>query len=130
MKQSERIFKTGDLEKAVKIAKEKGYKVYTFESSSKYIKQVFFEDLKKGIVGSGSAYFSGMRFSTVHKKNKVQNGTGFGSLIEGEDFNSPFDIDVCFITYPYWYNSGKIVEKYKSWEEYLKENTILNYYEL
>ena len=130
--QENRELRNEDLKEVVKIAKFKGYNVYTFESSSKYIEQVFIEDLKGGRVGSASAYYSGVRFSTIHKsKNGSGNGTGFGELIKGEDFNNPADLDICFTSVPYWGGvKGSNIVKYTSFEDYLKINTILNYYKI
>ena len=133
MKQEERVLKNASLQEVVKIAKSKGYKVYTFESQSKYIKQIFIEN-KDGIFGSCSSYYSGIQFSTQHKSERGGgNGCGFASLIKGEEFNSPKDLDICFITYPYWLNNHKSnVYKYKSFKDYTETpiGSILKYYEL
>ena len=131
-KQEDRTLRTTDLQKAVELAKKKGYKVYTFESSSRYIEQVFFENLA-GEVGTASTYYSGVKFSTIHKsKNGSGNGTGFGQLVKGQEFDSPEDIDICFITYPYWLRGNKAeVYKYISFADYLEKGLkILKYYEL
>jgi len=126
----EKELMNNDLEKVVKIAKSKGYRVYTFESSSKYIKQIFIEN-EKGNVGSCSAFFDGVQFSTVHKsKQGSGNGTGFGGLIQGQDFNNPKDLDICFITAPYWAKPADIY-KYTSFQDYIDKGLgILTYYEI
>lgn len=130
--QEQRELKNVDLKEVVTIAKSKGYNVYTFESSSKYIEQIFIEDLEGGRVGSASAYYSGIQFSTVHKSKRGSgNGTGFGGLIKGENFNDPQDLDICFIHMPYWGHAKESnVVKYTSFEDYLKTHTILNYYKI
>jgi hypothetical protein len=124
-------FRNETLEEVVKLAKKKGYKVYTFESSNnKYINQIFIEHTD-GRIGSCSEFFSGVKFTTMHKtKYRSGLGTGFGQLIREQEFNNPEDLDICFITYPYWYHEKQQVEKYKSFEEYKQQNTILKYYEL
>lgn len=121
-----RKFENQDLEKVVSIAKDRGYKVYTFKSSGN-IKQIFIVN-QESQIGSCSAYFSGVNFSTVHKPNQSV-GTGFRT--SGE-FADPERIDLCFRTYPEWYVSDKNVVKYKSWDEYISSpiNRILKYYEL
>ena len=129
-----REFKNSELEKVVEIAKNKGYKVFTFRGSnpSKYISQVFFEDLN-GRIGTCQSYYSGIQFSTVHKsKNGSGNGTGFGGLVKNEEFNQPENIDICFISYPYWMNgNGSSIYKYTSFQDYLNKGLgILTYYEI
>lgn len=132
MNRSERVIRNEDLQKVVSLAKEKGYKVYTFESVSnnKTIEQVFIEHTD-GRIGSCSTYYGGIKFSTIHKPKRGSGlGDGFGQLVEGEDFNNPQNIDVCFITYPYWFRENKSVEKYKSFQEYASEEKILKYFEI
>jgi hypothetical protein len=123
-----------DLQKVVEIAKKKGYKVRTFESSGSVINQIFIED-QIGRLGSCSAYFGGVQFSTMHKsKSGSGNGSGFGQLVKGEDFNDPENLDVCFISFHYWAGSRERqgVTKYNGWSDYRqpKVNQILKYYEL
>lgn len=128
-KREDRILRNESMFDVVDIAKNRGYKVYTFDSSSKYIEQIFIED-KEGRVGSCSSYYGGIQFSTVHKSKRGSGlGNGFGGLVKGQDFNQPKDLDICFISYPYWHSKGG-VEKYKSFEDYKLENKILKYYEL
>lgn len=120
-----RKFENQDLEEVVNNAKEKGYKVYTFQSSGN-IKQIFIVN-QENQIGSCSAYFSGVNFSSVHKPDK-DIGTGF--RVSGE-FADPEKLDICFRNYPAW-PTNKNVVKYKSWEEYISSpiNRILKYYEL
>lgn len=129
--QFKREYKNKDLKKVYEIAKDKGYKLFTFESNNKHIEQIFIEN-KHGDIGSCSAYFGGISFSTVHKpKQNSGNGTGFGKLIKGQDFNIPEDLDICFISYPYWAGVREAnIKKYCSWDDYLNNQTILKYYEL
>lgn len=125
-----RVFRNDELKKAVEIAKTKGYKVYTFESSSKYINQIFIEN-QKGQIGTISEYYSGVHLGTIHKiKRDSGNGTGFGGLIKGQDINFAEDLDMVFINSPYWTNAS--MEKYTSFEEYRNHGTnkILTYYEI
>lgn len=110
-------FKNEQLKEVYNLAKKKNYKVYTFETRAKHISQIFIENIKNQI-GSCEAYFGGVRFSTIHKPIEGSgNGTGFGGLIKGKDFNDPEDLDICFINAPYWYN-GKLNPKYNGFEEY------------
>lgn len=134
MEQKDRVFKNESLAKVVELAKAKGYTVRTFESQSSKIEQVFIED-QNGRLGSCSAYFGCVQFSTMHKsKSGSGNGSGFGGLVKGEDFNDPENLDVCFISFPYWAgNQGRQgVTKYNGWSDYQqpKVNQILKYYEL
>lgn len=127
MEREERVLRNKALSDIVDIAKSKGYKVFTFDSNSKYINQVFFED-KEGRIGSASEYYSGITLSTIHKpKHGSGNGTGF---MVGEEFEDPENIDLCFIHMPHW--AKGTVEKYKNWDEYVstKINSVLTYYEI
>jgi hypothetical protein len=130
MKQSERVYKNEDLARTAEIAKKDGCKIYTFKSSSKYIEQIFIES-RGGQIGSCSAYLGGIQFSTVHKsKHNSGNGSGFGNLIKGQDFDRPEQYKVCFISYPYWINKGGVY-KFTSFNDYLDKGLgILTYYEL
>ena len=128
MNQLDRIFKNEALQEACQIAKERGYKVYTFESSySKTINQIFIEN-QKGQIGTVSDYYSGIRFGTVHKPTQGI-GTGFGI---GEEFETPQNLDIIFAHSPNWAKSQdrEKVKKYSNWKEYTSKETILNYYEL
>lgn len=120
-----RKFENQKLEKVISIAKEKGYKVYTFQSSGN-IKQIFIVN-QENQIGSCSAHFSGVNFSSVHKPDE-EIGTGF--RVSGE-FADPEKLDICFRNYPSW-PTNKNAVKYKSWEEYVSSpiNRILKYYEL
>lgn len=124
-------FKNNDLAKVVEVAKAKGYKVYTYENTSNHITQIFIENTN-GQIGTAQAHYGGIKFSTIHRPERGSgNGSGFGSLVRGEEFNSPENIDICFIHSPYWTNGRQAnVTKYKSFADYLKYNTILNYYEI
>lgn len=120
-----RKFENQDLEKVVSIAKDRGYKVYTFQSAGN-IKQIFIVN-QENQIGSCSAYFGGITFSSVHKPDK-EIGTGF--RVSGE-FADPEKLDICFRSYPSWPTSKNVI-KYKSWDEYISSpiNRILKYYEL
>jgi len=122
----ERNYENQELKNAVDAAKRKGYKVYTFESTGN-ISQIFVECPEKGI-GSISAYYSGIQFSTMHKS--VNNGSGFGSLISEQEFNNIEDIDIIFIYRPYWSDANNLY-KYKSMQDYINKGLgILTYYQL
>ena len=131
--QQNRIFENDSLLEVVKLAKKKGYNVYTFESSSKYITQVFIEDAKLGRLGTVQAYYSGIQFSTMHQSESGSGmGSGFGGLVDGDDFNNIEDIDICFITHPYW-AIGRLagnVYKFKSFSDYLNKSIGLKYYQI
>lgn len=128
-KQKERKFENEVLSEVIKEAKDRGYKVYTFESAGS-IKQIFIEDIVNQRIGSASAYYGVIQFSTIHESKRGSgNGTGFGELIDGEDFNSPQDLDICFTTYPTWYKGHGEVAKYKSFAEFLEKGCgILSYF--
>lgn len=128
--QAARTFRNESLQAVATIAKNEGCKIYTFESSSIFIDQIFIEN-QAGQVGSASRYFSGVQFSTCHKsKNGSGNGSGFGSLVDGEEFNAPENYKVCFMVAPRWARSSDLY-KYTSFEDYLNKGLkILKYYEL
>lgn len=78
MDQSERVLANQDLKDVVAIAKQRGYRVYTFESNSKNIEQVFIEHTD-GRIGSCSTFYGGIKFFTMHKPVRGSgNGSGFG----------------------------------------------------
>lgn len=130
-KQLNRTFRNEALKECVKIAKERGYNVFTFCSSSKYIDQIFIESPQKQRVGSVSESFGGVKFSTLHVSKKGSGlGTGYGSLIDNEDINNPEDLDVIFINAPSWANNANIY-KHTSFQDYLDKSLgILKYYQL
>ena len=130
-KQLNRTFRNEALKECVEIAKNRGYRVFTFVSSSTYIEQIFIESPQRQRVGSVSEHFGGVKFSTLHvSKRGSGQGSGFGSLIDGEDFNNPEDLDVIFINAPSWAKSESIY-KHTSFEDYLNKGLgILKYYEL
>lgn len=128
MNQSDRKLKNEALEEVYKIAKERDYKVYTFESSySSTINQIFIEN-QKGQIGTVSDYYSGVSFGTIHKPTQGI-GTGFGI---GEEFENPENLDLIFNHSPHWATTQdrEKVKKYSSWNEYISKETILKYYEL
>ena len=124
-------FANEKLKKCVDIAKKRGYSVWTFKSSSNTISQIFIDN-NKGAIGTVQAFYSGIQFSTLHKSERGQhnNGSGFGSLIKGQQFNDPDDMDIIFSRCPYWKQNCSGITKYKSMQDYIKRNTILTYYEL
>lgn len=123
-----RKFRNEDLSNVSNIAKAKGYKVYTFESSNCYIDQIFFVD-QLGRIGSASQYFSGIVFHTIHI-SKRNSGLGTGFRI-GEEFEDPKNLDISFSLCPNWaINQSQSVTKYKNWNDYITKNSILKYYEL
>lgn len=129
MNAQNRKFRNEALEQVSNIAKEKGYKVYTFESSSIYINQIFFVD-QLGRIGTASEYYGGITFGTVHMSKRNSGiGTGFGI---GGEFEEPSNLDIAFLHAPNWASSvdRSNVIKYKDWNDYLSKNTILKYYEL
>lgn len=129
-KNTERKIENTDLKKVCEIAKEKGYKVYTFQSKhSNTIEQIFFVN-QKNQIGSASTHYGGIRFSTMHKPTRGI-GTGFGSLTK-EDFNSPEDLDIAFMHSPNWARAEnrQAVKKWNNWKEYTSKESILKYYEL
>jgi hypothetical protein len=121
----ERNFANDALSETVQFIKEKGFRVWTFESRGP-IKQVFFTDGKN--IGSASEYFSGITFSSVHKPCK-ECGTGFRM---SDEFAPKEDFKNAFYFAPNWATSQqmKAIKKYASWDEYLNKNTILKYYEI
>lgn len=124
-----RTFKNEELERVVNLAKENGFQVWTFESNSTKIEQVFITDGKN--IGTVSADYSGVRFGTVHKPCR-ECGTGYG-LQEDHIINSGLDnIKESFMFAPRWAKAKQkaAVIKYAGWDEYLTKNTILKYYQL
>lgn len=122
-----KVFRNEELEKVVNLAKENGLKVFTFESSSKYIGQVFITDGTE--IGSCQADYSGVRFSTQHKPCH-ECGTGFG-LQSDHIINADLsNIKESFGMYPRWATptQRKAVIKYASADEYTSKERILKYY--
>lgn len=121
-----RKFENATLQDVVNIAKEKGYKVYTFESSGN-IKQIFFEN-QDGKIGTASEYYGGITFGSVHKPCR-ECGTGFMMSLE---FADPNELDIAFAFAPNWATDSqrKVIRKYKDWNDYTNRESILTYYEL
>jgi hypothetical protein len=118
-------YKNESLAEVVRIAHKRGYKVYGFQSD-KRISQVFIEDTN-GRVGTCFATFGEIKLYTVHKNIRGSGvGTGFG---DGGNHH-PEEIDLCFAFAPSWVGRRDLerVVKYKSFDEYLKYNTILTYF--
>jgi hypothetical protein len=118
------------LEQTIELAKLKGYVVFTFENHDRPITHIFIAN-QAGNVGECSEFYGGIQFSTCHKPMSGV-GSGFGNL-NGHDFHSPNDIDICFIRAPRWasYADSERVRKYTGgMSEYMKKSTRLTYYEL
>lgn len=122
-----REFRNESLKEVSEVAKQMGLRVFTFESRSKYIEQIFFTDGEK--IGTSSADYGSITFGSIHKPNRAC-GTGFGleydynkSLIE----NIRYSLN-CFA--PKWAKRSDVehVKKYKNVEEYLQREKILKYY--
>lgn len=119
-------FKNEALQKAYKIAKEAGYKVFTYVPSGKYITNFHYSD------GTNIAYiqadYSGLSISTVHKPNRV-TGTGFG-VAANILVNDLEDLKEGFINYPNWAKSSdrQSVVKFAHLNDYINKESILKYY--
>jgi len=117
-------YKNDNLAEVVAIAKSKGYKVFGFQKN--IISQVFIENTN-GKVGTCSAGNSdGVHFGTVHKRSQI--GTGF--RVDGGQL--PTEVETCFAFAPNWASPHDIkhIKKYSSFDDYLKFNTVLNYFEI
>lgn len=128
--ETKKEYRNEELEKVVNISKEAGFKVYTFESTSKYINQVFIEN-QEGKICTVSEKYSGVTYATVHRPNR-ECGTGFG-LTNDIDMASLEMIVLSMNTNsPQWAtkNQREAVIKYSNWADYLKKDSILRYYEL
>jgi hypothetical protein len=127
-KVTEKGFENSVLFKAYKLAKENGFRCFSFQKDTK-ISQVFV--VKNDKIGSISAHFGGVSYSTVHKPNR-KTGTGFSlsahyNCIQSEDINLIYAAinTVC----PAWYN-GEMPQKFKNWEDFVKRETILTFFEI
>ena len=93
-----------------------GFKVYCNKQEEE-ITYIFFE--KNNNIGNcQSELFSGLKFSTVHKPNRVC-GTGYG--LDKEIHNPTIkDAEETFINKPPWASSSDMehIKKYASWEDY------------
>ena len=123
-------FENEALQELVKIAKENGYRVFAFQKD-KPISQVLIVS-ESGKIGSASASWGGLSYSTTHKPCR-EFGTGFGlSGVNGCELPSIERIRDCTETIkPHWAGIGQVV-KYRDWEEYkaYRMNAILEYFEI
>lgn len=126
-------FKNEELKKAVRIAKENGYRVFTskcsFDSYDKEVEYVFVIS-KENKIGYIEAFYDHLHYSTEHVPCK-EFGGGFGLYDLMELQYADIDrIKQCVETVkPFWAKKGE-VKKYKDWNDFLSKNTILKYYEL
>jgi len=108
------------------IAKEQGLKVFTFETRSNIVEQIFITDGTN--IGTCSVEYGLPRFGTVHKPIKGSGiGTGFGDV---EFDHIEEGIVNCMKFAPSWVgfkDSAKVI-KYKDADEYINKETILKYY--
>jgi hypothetical protein len=121
-------YKREELESFVKKLKENGFAVYAFQHDTP-IGQVFFvKDNKIATVSCDDFY--GLRFGTTHKPNR-SCGTGFG-LNENATTEPTIEMAMGAINTlsPYWYHGKDQAVKYSGWDEYLKKNSLLKYYEV
>ena len=124
-------YENKELERIVEIAKEHGYKVYAFQPN-KPISQVF---ITNGVdIGTVSASYGGVSYSTVHKPN-INTGTGFG--MSGShpecDYASIDKIKSCVHSVrPYWATGDRYIDvkKWESWDKFQQKEKILKYFEV
>lgn len=112
------------LRPVIDIAKSKGYKVFTFETSSPKTNQIFITDGKR--IGTVQTSYGMLNFGTIHKPTKGI-GSGFG-LFEYKSIEDGIEESMAIA--PDWVlksDRDKIV-KYESVEEYINKETILKYY--
>lgn len=116
-----------ELEKCVVIAKNNGLKVWTFETTSNKIQQVFFDNGKT--FGTASAELGLIHFGTCHKRNR-HCGTGF--RVSSYDVASLENIQSTFQKAPRGFNNYNQYVIKESWAEHIADpiNSILKYYEL
>ncbi len=112
-------FKTDRLEKAVNIAKSKGYKVYAFQTG--LISQVFIENKEGQICTIQSDLFRDS-VNTVHKPN-LKSGNGY------QMSKHIGDIEKGFTMCPNW-GDYRTVKKYKNFADYQNSVTVLDYWEI
>ena len=111
-------FYNEELATAAKMAIEMGYKVYTFNPSGGFIKQIFVDNGKT--FGSISEYYSGVSYSTCHKSERGSgNGTGFGLTSEPMLASRKW-IDKVFIFAPQWAKNTNRIKK-QTWEQHQYE---------
>jgi len=115
--------KEQQLKEYAEVLKQNGFDVYMPVKSATYCH--FVKDDKIGYVEASDW---GFNFSSVHKPCR-ECGTGFS--IHREVFTPTVQMAIdCFVIAPNWgINYCKVVNKYKSWEDYLKypTNKILQY---
>lgn len=123
-----RKYKNEELVKLVNMAKENGFKVYGFQENEP-ISQVFIVDTASGGICTASASWGLLNYATVHKPCKGF-GTGFRLNEEEEKADINKIKSAMAIVKPYWAKGISIVKKYSNFEEYVKLNSILKYFEL
>lgn len=106
---------------------KENFRVFVCEKSPTFCKYV--KDDNIGYVQT-NRYKTGLDFSTVHKANR-DIGTGF--QVASDVVKPTIEMaEQAFMLAPHWCSSSRLssVVKYKSWDQYLKENTILKYVEV
>lgn len=127
MKTNNISFKSDLLENAVELAKNNGFKVYAFQHNEK-IAQVFIAN-ENGVCTIGTDLSGMLNIGTCHKPCR-EFGTGFRLNEEPIEGLTVKDINHAIqTTRPYWARKGEVV-KYSNWEDYLKRERILTYFEI
>lgn len=123
----EKKFENEELEKAVRMAKEMGLKVWTSDNIPfNIIRYVFFDNGKT--YGYCEASFGGVTYSTRHKVGQ-RHGTGF-RMYNTSSMANKEDIARTLRHAPSWaYNMAGEIKK-MTFEQHIKEVKILKYYEL
>lgn len=120
-------FYNTELAKVVDVAKKMGLKVWTFESSSSKIKQIFFDDGKT--FGTAHVDCGVVTFGTCHKACR-SCGTGFGVPDGGRPIEEL--ILASLVWAPEWaYGHAKregIIKE--TFAQHIKSERVLKYYEL
>lgn len=121
-------FKDELLENFVNELKENSFKVYAFQHGTPITQVFIVKDNKIGTVSSDDFY--GLNFGTVHKPNR-SCGTGF-RLNDKPETKPTIEMALNSVNVfmPYWYHEKEQPVKYSGWDEYLKKNAILKYYEI
>lgn len=122
-------FASDALRNVVEFAKNNGFQVYGFQYD-KPISQVFIAN-EKGVCTVHVEWFGLLSIGSCHKPCR-EFGTGFG-LLDRNDLRTEFTVAelnyAILIVKPQWAKEGE-VKKYSNWEEYVKSDKILTYFEI
>ena len=111
-----------------KLAKDNGFQCFAFQKDKK-IEQFFI--VKHDRIGTVYDCFGGVSYCTVHKPN-IKCGTGFslGGYLSSKKANIDMLYEAINTVCPDWYRNEVTPKKFKNWDEYIKRNRILEYFEI